>query len=224
MRILLIAILFSVLPKLQAQIGVSFMAEHGPIDISGFNTVISEQLGEPVISNASAFLKLGGGFDFLIEKLTIGFYLNNFCSSQEKRVDTTYSFQNFRFEINLGYQILQNYKLVLEPYLGWAINNSSYNKTYNNSYSTLGQYWNSPLGYKQFGYNLHSLNAGLRIHFKKFYINKNSEFGFSLRGGVLIPLSNGNIKFLDQKIHPDQKLVQQSFYIGLICSINTTRF
>lgn len=214
------AFAFTVLHPLQAQIGSSLMVEHSPMDMTGYNAVISDQLNGPVLSNMSSFLKVGAGIDFTIEKIAVGFYLSTFNSANETRVDTAYSFQNIRFEINIGYQVLQTQKLVLEPYLGWAVNNTDYNKKYNIGYSSLSHYWNSPLNFKYFGYNLHHLNTGLRVHFQKFSINRNAEIGFSLRGGLLIPLSNGNIKFNDQKIRSENLLINQSFYVGLICSVS----
>jgi hypothetical protein len=221
MRIFLFAIFFSVLPKLYAQtMGVSVMAEHSPMDISAFNAVISKQLNEPVVSSASAFLKFGFGLDFRVQKLTLSSFLNSIASSKETRLDTSYGFQNFRFEVNLGYQVLQKEKLVIEPFLGWALNNTSYNKTYDINYPSLTQYWTSPLNYKFFGFNLHNINAGLRFHFKKYPVNENAEIGFSLRTGFLIPLGNGKMRFSNQKISSDQKLVQQTFYIGLICTLS----
>ncbi len=221
MKSLLLVLLFSTLQTVHAQIGASLIVEHSPMDMTGYNAVISEQLNEPVLSNMSSFLKVGGGFDFTIEKIAVGFYLNTFNSANETRVDTAYSFQNFRFEINLGYQVLQTQKLILEPYLGWAVNSTTYNKSYNIEYSTLAHYWNSALGLRYFSYNLHHLNTGLRIHFQKFSINQNAEIGFSLRAGLLIPLNNGNIKFNDQKIRSENLLLKQSFYVGLICSLST---
>ena len=223
MRILFLAFVIAAFQTSHAQVGASFIIERNQMDLSAYNDVISKQLGEPVISSASAFLKFGMGLDFRLNRLTLALFSNSFASTKETRSDTSYGFQNYRLEVNIGYQVLQKQKLVIEPFLGWALNNTSYNKSYGITYSSISQYWQSPYSYKRFGYNLHHINAGLRIHFQKFSVNENAEIGFSLRTGMLIPLSNGNIRFLDQKTHPDQRLIQQSFYVGLIFTISTKK-
>jgi len=161
----------------------------------------------------------------LIERrFTLGLYLNTISANDEKFADTSYSFTNLRWEIDLGYLAFQYRSLTLEPYLGWALTYTNYNKAFNFQYNSSSGYWNSPYEDKRIRYNIHNLNAGLRIHFLQVSVNKETDIWFSLRTGVLIPFSNGNIKFLDQKIYPDQKLVLQSFYIGLICTLRNKEY
>jgi hypothetical protein len=225
MRIFLFVLFFSVLPKLHGQtFGVSFFADYNPMDISGFNAVISEQLQEPVITNAAAFLKLGVGFEANHKKFCMFFSFNSFSPSRQQIADTTYKFGYFRFEWNLGYHILERRNIGLESYIGWVINDASYDKSFNETYSSLNQYWSAPYRFKRIVYNSHFLQIGVRLRSQKISLSNDLELGFSLRSGVLFPLGTGKIAMESgggQKIKVEDLLIEQPFYVGLLITLST---
>lgn len=224
MRRLIVVFLLCAIQPLQAQtLGISIMADYNPMDISGFNAVISNQLQEPVISSASAFLKLGVGFELNQEKLSMFFSLNSFSPSRHEIADTTYGFGNFRFEWNLGYRVLQRRWIGVEPYFGWVLNNTSYSKAFNQQYSSVNQYWSAPYRFKSIAYNVHYLQLGVRLHSQKISLSSNAQLGFSLRGGVLFPLGMGKIAMdggSGQKIKAEDLMIEQPFYVGLLITLS----